>query len=90
MARILSWPGGYNDPKMSSIAALTSRLYVEEIARARAMDPADKLLEGPRLFERACRLMIDGIRHQHPELDDEGVWALLSARLDRIRAIDRQ
>jgi len=75
---------------MSSIAALTSQLYAEEVARARAMDPADKLLEGPRLFERACRLMIDGIHHQHPELDDEGVQALLSARLDHLRAIDRQ
>jgi hypothetical protein len=53
---------------MSAIAALADRLYAEEVARARAMDPADKLLEGPRLFERACRLMIDGILHQHPGL----------------------
>jgi hypothetical protein len=74
---------------MASIAALADRLYAEEIARARAMQPDDKLLEGPRLFERACGLMMDGIRHQHPELDDEGVRALLSARLDRLHFIER-
>jgi hypothetical protein len=46
---------------MSSIAELADRLYAEEVARARAKNPADKLLEGPRLFERAGRLMMDGI-----------------------------
>ena len=54
------------------------------------MTPADKLLEGPRLFERACRLMLDGIRHQHPELDEQGVQALLAARLRRLDALDRR
>ncbi len=64
-----------------SIPALAEILYREEIARARAMAPADKLLEGPRLFERTCRVMADGIRHQRPDLDEEGVRALLAARL---------
>lgn len=46
-------------------------LYADEVARARAMGPSDKLLDGPHLFERACRLMRDGIRHQHPAFSDE-------------------
>ena len=75
---------------MSSIVALTDELYREEIARARAMRPEDKLLEGPRLFERACRAMADGIRHAHPELDQAGVRALLERRLARLRAIERR
>jgi len=75
---------------MSSIVALTDELYREEIARARAMRPEEKLLEGPRLFDRACRVMADGIRHQHPELDDAGVRALLAARLARLQAIERR
>ena len=75
--------------KMASIATLADRLYAEEVARARAMDPGDKLLEGPRLFDRACRLMADGIRHEHPELDDDGVQALLHSRLAQLRAIER-
>ncbi|OFW26262.1 MAG: hypothetical protein A3H97_23355 [Acidobacteria bacterium RIFCSPLOWO2_02_FULL_65_29] len=73
---------------MSSIGPLADALYREEVARARAMDPGEKLLEGPRLFERACRLMADGIRHQHPELDDAGVRALLVERLARLHTLD--
>ena len=72
---------------MSSIASLTDALYIEEVMRARAMEPGEKLLEGPRLFERACRLMTEGLRHQHPELDDVGIRALLEARLIRLRAL---
>jgi len=64
-------------------------LYREEVERARAMSPADKLLEGPRLFARACRLMADGIRHQHPELDEAAVVALVRARLERLRALEQ-
>jgi hypothetical protein len=54
------------------------------------MTPGDKLLEGPRLFDRACRLMADGIRHEHPELDERGVRALLAARLARLDGLDRR
>ena len=75
---------------MSSIAALADALYKEEVARARAMAPEDKLLEGPRLFDRACRLMEEGIRHQHPDLDDAAVRDLLAARLIRLQALDRR
>jgi hypothetical protein len=74
---------------MTPIATLAETLYREEVARARAMSPEDKLLEGPRLFDRACRVMMDGIRHQHPELDDAGVHALLRERLDRVSALER-
>ena len=41
-----------------------------------------------RLFDRACRLMADGIRHQHPALDDAGVNALIAERLDRLRRLE--
>jgi hypothetical protein len=75
---------------MRPIVALTGALYREEIARARVMTPEEKLLEGPRLFERACRVMADGIRHQHPGLDEAGVRALLAARLTRLRTIERR
>jgi hypothetical protein len=74
---------------MESSAQLAARLYAEQIDRARGMDPGEKLLEGPRLFERACRLIADGIRHERPDLDDVGVHALLLASLDRVRALDQ-
>jgi hypothetical protein len=70
--------------------AVTDVLYRDEVARARAMRPDDKLLEGPRLFERTCRLMADGIRHDHPGLDDAGVRRLLDERLALAEALQRQ
>lgn len=73
----------------SDVSALADALYWDEVARARAMTDAERLLAGPRLFERACRVMADGIRHEHPDLDDAGVAALLKQRLDRLRALER-
>ena len=74
---------------MSQIALLADALYREEVARAREMKPSDKLLEGPRSFERACQLMDAGISQQHPQLDAEGRRALLTSRLARLDALDR-
>lgn len=73
---------------MAALTALTDALYRDEVARARAMDPGDKLLEGPRLFDRACRLMADGIRHRHPGLSDDEVLARVEAQLARVQALD--
>lgn len=73
---------------MEPTRELVERLSAEEIARARAMTPEEKLLEGPRLFDRACRVMADGIRHRHPELDDEAVRARMLAYLDRIDTLE--
>ena len=74
---------------MAQIGALADALYAEEVARARAMTPEDKLLEGPRLFDRAYRVMADGVRHQYPDLDDDGVRKLIEDRLTRLRALER-
>jgi hypothetical protein len=73
---------------MEPTREIVDRLSAEEVARARAMSPEEKLLEGPRLFDRACRVMADGIRHRHPELDEDGVRAKLLAYLDRIDALE--
>jgi hypothetical protein len=70
------------------LAAVAEALYREEVARARAMQPEDKLLEGPRLFERACRIMADGVRHRHPEWDDQAVQAQVAEQLRRVKALD--
>jgi hypothetical protein len=73
---------------MAALTALADALYREEVARARAMDPGDKLLEGPRLFHRSYRVMADGVRHRHPELSDDEVLARVVAQLARVRALD--
>jgi hypothetical protein len=71
------------------VPALADALYRDAIARARAMSDAGRLLAGPRLFERACRVMADGIRHEHPELDETAVADLLIRRLRRLRSLER-
>jgi hypothetical protein len=73
-----------------SIRHVANALFAEEVARARAMTAADRLLAGPRLFERACRLMRAGIRHRHPELHEDAVQALLVAMLESAEALDRR
>jgi len=80
-------PVSANTPPVAGRLDLDA-LYLEQVARARAMLPGEKLLEGPRLFERACRLMADGIRHDHPELDEDQVYGLLIDRLRRLRALE--
>jgi hypothetical protein len=67
-----------------------ARLFAEEVARSRAMPGADKLLEGARLFDRTCRILADGIRYRHPELDEEGVRARLRAQLDLAERLENR
>lgn len=73
---------------MTVRSATTDALFLEEVARARAMEPASRLLAGPRLFERACRVMADGVRHRHPEFSDDQVLAQVGEQLARVRALD--
>jgi hypothetical protein len=73
---------------MAPLTVLADALYREEVARAKAMRSDEKLLEGPRLFDRACRLMADGVRHRHPELDEQAVLAKVKEQLDRLKAIE--
>ena len=68
---------------------LADALYREEVLRARAMRPDDKLLEGPRLFERACRIMADGIRHRHPEFGEDDVRSRVADYVRRSRALEQ-
>lgn len=74
----------------ASLVMLADALYREEVMRARLMSPEDKLLEGPRLFDRACRVMADGIRHRHRELDEQQVLARVEAQLNRVQRLETQ
>ena len=67
---------------------LIDDLYRERLERARQMTPEEKLFAGPRLFEQACRVMRDGIRHQFPEADANRVEEILTERLAMIRKLE--
>jgi hypothetical protein len=67
---------------------LGKQLYLEEVLAARAMSPEDKLLAGPRLFDFACRIAVDGIRQQFPEADEERVLEILRERIELGRRLE--
>jgi hypothetical protein len=68
--------------------ALIDRLFRERVGRARAMPPEEKLLAGPRLLDRSCRIMADGIRDEFPDADEARVEEILRHRLDLIRRLE--
>lgn len=67
---------------------LADDLFRERVERARKMAPEEKLLAGPRLFDQACRIMRDGIRHQFPDADEARVTEILFERLALIRKLE--
>ncbi|MBM4075930.1 MAG: hypothetical protein FJ267_09835, partial [Planctomycetes bacterium] len=50
-----------------SIRLDADAIYIERVLRARETLPGQKMVDGIRLFERACGLMRDGVRHQFPD-----------------------
>ena len=75
---------------MEPTSTLVAQMFGERVARARAMSPEDKFLEGPRLFDSATRVMADGIRDRYPDLDDEGVQRTLRMYLERLDRLERR
>ena len=61
----------------------------EAIDAARTSLPADKLREGLRLFDRTCRIMVDGIRHERPGAPAAEVLGILRDRLRLARELER-
>ncbi|HWG42299.1 MAG TPA: hypothetical protein VN688_05885 [Gemmataceae bacterium] len=73
---------------MEPTQELIDSIYRDKILRARRTSPEEKLLAGPRLFARACRLMADGIRNEFPDADEPQVQEILRARLALSRRLE--
>jgi hypothetical protein len=73
---------------MEPTKELIDALFRERVLRARRTPPEEKLLDGPRLFDIACRIMADGIRDEHPEADEQRVQVLLAQRLELLRRLE--
>lgn len=73
-------PGGHT-PDTGPIRNLVRDIYRERVLCARRIPPTEKLLDGPRLFEAACRVTRDGIWNQHPDADEHQVAEILARRL---------
>ena len=68
---------------------LIDELFRERVRAARAMSSEDKLLAGARLFDRACRIMADGIRDEFPDADEDRVREILAERLALNRRLEK-
>lgn len=70
----------------AEIQTLVDEIYWERVLRARNTPGEVKLLDGPRLFDYACKVSMAGIRNQFPDADEARVREILRERL----AIGRQ
>jgi hypothetical protein len=66
---------------MEPLREMIERIDRERVERARKMQPKETLVAGPRLFDRVCRVMMDGIRHERSGVDDATVRRILQERL---------
>lgn len=73
---------------MQPTKEVIDQMYRERVQRARQMSPEDKLLAGAELFDRSCRIMTDGIRHQFPDADESRVQQILRERLRIARRLE--
>jgi len=74
---------------MQPTKELIDEIYRDRVQRARQMSPEDKFFAGARLFDRSCRIMVDGIRVQFPDADERRVQEILRERLAIARRLEQ-
>jgi hypothetical protein len=62
----------------------------ETIEAARRRAPAERVRDGLRLFDRACQVMMAGIRTERPDADPDEVLRVLRERLRIARDLETQ
>lgn len=72
---------------VETIAEQIEDIYRRRVLRAREMDPMEKIFDGPRLFEEACRRMRAGAEDQ---VGREGAEAEFRRRLEIGRILARR
>jgi len=60
----------------------------EAIDAARRRSPSEKLLDGLRLFDRTCAIMMAGIESEYPGVDPREKLQILRERLRLARALE--
>ena len=73
---------------MEPTDTLDDQLYRDDVLAARVMTPEEKLLAGPQLFDFACRIALDGIRNQFPEVEEQRVRQILAERVELGRRLE--
>ncbi|MSR55281.1 MAG: hypothetical protein EXS09_18645 [Gemmataceae bacterium] len=72
-----------------NIRQLSDAIYWEKVRRAREEPPIEKLLDGFRLHEYACRITLAGIKNQNPGVRDEDPMKILKDRIAMKRRWDK-
>ena len=73
---------------MKPTKELIDELFLDKVLAAREMPPEEKLVAGLRLFEHSCRIMLDGLRDENPDADEDRLQQLLRERLALIRRLE--
>ncbi len=73
---------------MEPIRELADAIYRERVLRARRTPIDQKLWAGAELFEAACQITCDGIRHQNPGISEDRVQEILRERLALRRRLE--
>ena len=68
----------------------TDDISRDKLRAARRMSEEDRFLAGPRLFDYACRIALDGIRSQYPDATEQEVREILRQRLKLARRLEQQ
>ena len=79
----------YNSRMSEPTPELMDSIEREKRARAQTMSPLKRLLAGPELFDAFLVRHVAGLRHQHPEAEDQQLRAMLSKRVAEIQRKDR-
>ena len=87
MPVLMERDGGLEDT-MEPTGTLGDQLYRDEVLAARVMTPEEKLLAGPQLFDFACRIALDGIRNQFPDVDEQRIGQILAERVELGRRLE--
>ena len=87
MPAAMEWDRGLEDT-MEPTGTPGDRLYRDEVLAARVMTPEEKLLAGPQLFDFACRIALDGIRNQFPDVDEQRIGQILAERVELGRRLE--
>jgi hypothetical protein len=68
---------------------LLDELFLDKVRRARAQDPAERLLDGPRLFDAECAALRDQFHRKYPEANKEQLDQRVRRHFDTTRMLER-
>jgi len=76
------------DVPMQPTRQLADALFWDKVEAAKRMSDEERFFAGARLFDRVCRVMKDGIRHDFPDASEAEVTRILKDRLALARRLE--